>query len=231
MTAADMTAAELLAELLPRWRESLPPQYIPAVVEGFLRRQRGTLEVLTIRALARHQALRGDLPDTVAEFAAFDPIMAEERRRDAKPDAVLLRHLMTRVAERVARGLEPEITVLAMVGDDYVMARAEAILLRHAGWDAVPLMLVRPALAVAVAGSVVALRDMRGRLAIDPLRRGELNHLRADISKAEIRTLYLRQAIEIPFGTKEALMRFAMDLWALAREPAPPGVATPRRPS
>lgn len=231
MRAYDMTAAEFLADFLPRWQATRPPRYTPDIIAGFLRRQRGVLEVLVQRALARCRAERGELPDTIAEFAAYDDVVERERRRDAQSDAGVLQHLVNRVKERVVRDHEPEITVLAMLGDDYVSTRTEAILLRHAGWDAVPLMLKIPALAVVVAGSVVALRNTMGHLAIHPLQRGALNHLLADIHKAEIRTLYLRDAVDITRGTYEQMVRFAMALWASARKPASAGVATPRRPT
>ena len=223
----DMTAAEFLEGFIPRWRAGLAPGYAP-FVEGFLRRRRGILEVFVQRTLAQLRATRGELPDTVIEFAAYDPIVARERRQESRSDAAILRQLRTRVEERVARGREPERTTLAMFADDYVNARTEAILLRHAGWDAVPLMLGKPALAVAICGAVVAVRDTKGRLAIHPLQAGQLNHLRADFDKAEIRTAYLRDAVDLPHDTADETMRFAAALWASAREPAPPGVATPR---
>jgi hypothetical protein len=84
--AFDMTAAEFLEGFLPRWRASLPTRLAP-FAERFLRLNRGVLEVLTQRALAALRARRGELPDTVLEFAAYDPIVARERRLDAQPDA------------------------------------------------------------------------------------------------------------------------------------------------
>lgn len=223
----EMDAPQFLEGFLPRWQAGLPGRYA-AHLDGFLRRQRGVLEVLTQRALARLRAERGDLPDSVVEFAAYDPIVQQERSLDAQPDAEVLRRLRERTLERVNRGRDPERTILAVFADDYVSARTEAILLRHAGWDAVPLMLRQPALAVALQGVVVAVRSTRGHLATHPLRPGELNHLRIDVDKAEIRTLYLRDEVDIELGTVDALLRFATDLWARARKKAPPWVATPR---
>jgi hypothetical protein len=223
----DMTASEFLENFLPRWQTRLPARITPHV-GGFLRRQRGVLEVLTQRALARLRASRGELPDTVAEFAAYDPIAQRERKLDSQSDAAVLRQLRKHVDDRIARGHEPERTVLAMLGDDYVNARTEAILLRQGGWDAVPLLLRKPALAVVLEGTVVAVRDTKGRLATHPLKPGELNHLRADVDKAEIRTAYLRDAVDIERQTTDGLLRFARALWSLARKPAPPWVATPR---
>lgn len=223
----EMTASEFLEDFLSRWQTRLPAGLTPHV-GGFLRRQRGVLEVLSQRALARLRASRGGLPDTVIEFAAYDPIVQRERRLDAQSDAAVLRQLRKSISERIARGPEPERTVLAMLGDDYVNARTEAILLRQGGWDAVPLLLRKPALAVLLEGAVVAMRDTKGRLATHPLKPGELGHLRADVDKAEIRTAYLRNAVDIEDRTTDGLLRFARALWSLARTPAPPWVATPR---
>jgi hypothetical protein len=225
--AFDMTAAQFLEGFLPRWRASLPTRLAP-FAERFLRLNRGVLEVLTQRALAALRARRGELPDTILEFAAYDPIVAREHRLDAQPDAAVLRRLREHIEGRIARGDEPERTVLAMLGDDYVNARTEVILLRQGGWDAVPLLLRKPALAVVLEGAVVAVRDTKGRLATHPLKPGELNHLRTDVAKAEIRAAYLRDAVDIEDRTTDGLQRFAQALWSLAREPAPPWVATPR---
>jgi len=223
----DMTAAEFLERFLPRWRAGLSPKLVP-FVEGFLRRQRGVLEVFAQRALAELRASRGELPDTIIEFAAYDPIVARERRLDAQSDAAVLRRLRAHIEARIALNVGPERTVLAMLGDDYVDTRTEAILLRQAGWDAVPLLLRKPALAVVLQGSVVAVRDTAGRLATHPLKPGEFNHLRADFNKAEIRTAYLRDAVDIENRTTDGLLRFARALWSSARKIAPPWVATPR---
>jgi len=227
MAIHDMTAAEFLEGFLPRWRAGLSPRLVP-FVDGFLRRQRGILEVFAQRTLAQLRAKRGELPDTLIEFAAYDAIVRRERRLDSQSDAAVLRRLRKHIEARIARDLEPDRTVLAMLGDDYVNARTEAILLRQGGWDAVPLLLLKPALAIVLQGSVVAVRDTRGRLSTHPLKPGELNHLRVDVDKAEIRTAYLRDAVDIEDRTTDGLLRSAQALWSLARKPAPPWVATPR---
>ncbi len=223
----DMTAAEFLEGFLPRWRSGLSPKLVP-FVEGFLRRQRGVLEVLAQRTLAGLRASRGELPDTIIEFAAYDPIVARERRLDAQSDAAVLRRFREHIEARIALNLEPARTVLAMLGDEYVDTRTEAILLRQGGWDAVPLLLRKPALAVVLQGAVVAVRDTWGRMSIHPLKRGELNHLRADVDKAEIHTGHLRDTVDIENRTTDGLLRNARALWSSARKIAPPWVATPR---
>lgn len=230
----EMDAPQFLGVFLSQWQAGLPERYAP-LMDGFLRRQRGVLGVLVQRALARQRAERGLLPDSVAEFAAYDPVVRQARSLDAQSDAAVLGQLRIHVEARVAGGRDPERYILAVFADDFVNARTEAILLRRAGWDVVPLMLRRPAIAVTLQRAVVAVRDNQGRLATHPLKPGALNHLRADIDKAEIRTLYLRDEVinkdEVTpnLSSLEALLRFAGALWALARKPAPDWVATPRR--
>jgi hypothetical protein len=228
MIVVEMTGGELLAEMLPRWRASMATHYPSTLIDSFVRRNRGVLEVFATRGLARLRARRGELPDTALEFAAYEPIVARERGLDAQSDAAVLDRLCEHIDGRIARGDEPERTVLAMLGDDYVNARTEAILLRQGGWDAVPLLLRKPALAVVLEGAVVAVRDTKGRLATHPLKPGELNHLRFDVDRAEIHTADLRDAVDIEDRTTDGLLRFARAVWSLARKPPPPGIATPR---
>lgn len=224
--AYDMTAAEFLEGFLPRWQAGISPRLAP-FLGRFLRLHRGVLEVLTQRALAGLRARRGELPDTVIEFAAFDPVVAHERILSERSDDAVLRQLRRWIFERMARG-ESEAEVLTRYVDPYVTARTEAILLWYAGWDAVPLMLVRPALAVADQGVVVAVRDMRGKVSLHPLESRELEQLRTDFGKAEVRAAYLTQEADQERSTADESLRFAGIVWGLARLPPPPGVATPR---
>ena len=206
------TRKTTLETVLARWRTRLPPGTSPAAFDAFVQRNRPALEDM----VARKAATRGELPETAREFAAYDPLVARERARDAEPDERVWQRLSVQIDRRVRRGTR-ELEVLANFGLDYVNARGEALLLRGAGWDAIALLLARPALAVLAAGSVVAVRDTFGRLAIHPDRRGTLNHLDADLSRAEREVLHLREVLGIPLGTKARLGRFALELWARAR--------------
>jgi cytochrome c-type biogenesis protein CcmH/NrfF len=222
----DMSPAEFLEGFLPRWQAGLSPRLTP-FVDRFLRLHRGVLLVLAQRALARLRARRGELPDTVIEFAAFDPVVAHERILSSRSDDAVLRQLRRRIDERRARG-ESEADVLARFVDPYVAARTQAILLWYAGWDAVPLMLARPALAVAISGVVVAVRDMRGKVSLHPLESDELARLENDFKKAETRATYLIHEADQDRSTADEFLRFAGTVWGLARLPPPPWVATPR---
>ncbi len=211
-----MKPAEVLERLLPRWRARISARHAPAVADGFVRRHREALAALVAQAL---RARVGERPDTAEDFAAYDPIVARERRRDASTDKAVLEQLMRQVDADFRRGYREQL-ILTNYGLEYVETRAEAIVLRAYGWDAVPLLLVRPALAVVAAGMTVALRDWFGRLAIHPARRGTLNHLFADIDRVETKVQDLRQALALPHDTKERLARHAQALWKRARATA-----------
>ncbi len=211
-----MKPAEVLDRLLPRWRAKLPPGYSAQTVDGFIRRRRAELEGLVVQALARRNAEAGEVPDTAGDFAAYHPIVDRERRHDAESDKAVLTRLMKAIDKDFAAGYF-ERTVMSNLGLEYVDTRAEAILLRKRSWDAVPLLLDRPALAVVAGNSVVALRDSMGRLAIHPDRRGTLNQIHFDLSKVEDKIMHLREDMNLEWNTKERLDRYARALWRRAR--------------
>ncbi len=65
---------------------------------------------------------------------------------------------------------------------------------------------------------MVAVRDWRGGLSIHPDRRGTLNHLFADLQKAEEELLEQREVINNERNTKERLLKYAASLWKHARK-------------
>lgn len=211
-----MKPAEVLERLLPRWRAKLPPGYPPEMVDRFIRRRRAELEGLVVQALARRKAEAGEVPDTADDFAAYHPIVERERQHDGESDKAVLARLMKAIDKDFAAGYF-ERTVMSNLGLEYVDTRAEAILLRKRSWDAVPLLLDRPALAVVAGSSVVALRDSMGRLAIHPGRRGTLNQIHFDLSKVEDKIIHLREDMNLEWNTKERLDRYARSLWRRAR--------------
>ena len=219
-----MTPGQLLDRLLPRWRARLGAGYSPVDVDGFIHRNREALEGLVAQAQLRWRAEDGHLPDSAEEFAAYDPIVVRERERDAGTDKFVIDQLMQQIDADFRNGHREEL-ILTKYGLEYVETRAEAIVLRGYGWDAVPLLLTRPALAVVTKGATVALRDWFGRLAIHPVRRGTLNQLHFDMFKVEAKVQHLRQLDELPHDTKDRLARHAMALWKRARatvhEPRP----------
>jgi len=211
-----VTPGQHLERLLPRWRARLGAGYPPAYVDGFIRRNREALEAIVAQVLLRRRAEVGDTPHTNEEFAAYDPVVARERKQDARTDRAVLERLMQRIDADFRAGYREQL-LLVNFGLEYVETRAEAIVLRSYGWDAVPLQLVRPALAVVADRTTVALRDWFGRLAIHPDRRGTLNHLYADISKVEARVQQLSEELNLPHDTKERLGALAKGLWKRAR--------------
>lgn len=214
-----MTPAENLDRILPRWRAGLPSRFSRAEVDGFIRRHRRELEAHVAGALARRRAEAGHRPTIVEEFTAYDPIVDRERLLDAEHDADVLARLMKRIDAEFATGRYHEASVLSNVGLEYVDSRAEAILIRIEGWDVVPLLSDRPAVAI-VGGSVIALRDHMGSLAIRPDKRGQFNHLFAAFRRAEEQVLHMRDEMRLEWNTKERLRRYALAIWEGARAAA-----------
>lgn len=214
-----MTASQLLDRLLPRWRARLGAAYSPAYIDGFIRRHRDALEELVAQVLRQRSAEGGETPETAEEFAAYDPVVARERKHDAGTDKAVLERLMQQIDADFRAGYREQL-ILVNFGLEYVETRAEAIVLRSYGWDAVPLQLDRPALAVIAANTTVALRDSFGRLAIHPTRRGTLNHLHTDMFKVEAKVQHLSQEINLARDTKERLGVLAKALWKRARATA-----------
>ena len=208
---------EDIDRFLDRWRATLPPAFTPEYIDGFMRRHRGELHGLVLKTLARRGAEGGEAPELLADFLAYDVVVAAQRSVDAQPDPQVLRELMRQVDAQFAEGYN-ELSVFHNFAVEYVDARTEAIFLRDAGWDVVPLLLERPALAIVAGGHVVAVRDWRGWLKIHPERRGTLNHLYAAIDRAEERLLQLREALGLERDTKERLMKYATTTWKHARK-------------
>jgi hypothetical protein len=208
------TAEDVVTTLLPRWRASLPSGLSPADADAFITRHRGPLLALITGALAALDGRGG--PRTAEDFAAFDLLVAPNRRRDEGPDEAVLARVLRRVDAVLAEGYG-ELGVLQNQGREYVDVRAEAILVRKSGWDAVPVLSILPALAIVVGGGVVAVRSSNGTLGIHPTRAGTLNHLHAAVFKAETRIVELADQIDVVPNTRERLARYAVQLWDLAR--------------
>jgi len=208
---------EDIDRFIDRWRATLTPAFTPEYVDGFMRRHRGALHALILKTLARRGAEGGEAPELLADFLAYDIVAAAQRSVDAQPDAQVLRELWRHVDAQFAQGYN-ELSVFHNFAVEYIDARTEAIFLRDAGWDVVPLLLERPALAIVAGGHVVAVRDWRGWLKIHPERRGTLNHLFADLDRAEDKLLQLREALGLERNTKERLLKYATATWKHARK-------------
>lgn len=211
-----MTSPEdVLSVLMPRWRASLPStRYSPRAIDAFILRHQAALHALIAHALKALDGRGG--PRTADEFAAFDILVPANRHRDEGPDEAVLGRVLRRVDAVLGEGYG-ELGVLQNQGREYIDARAEAILLRQSGWDAVPLLSILPALAIVAGGIVVAVRSANGTLGIHPARTGTLNHLHADVFRAENRVLDLADELEVTPNTRERLQRYAYLLWERAR--------------
>ncbi|MEZ4450985.1 MAG: hypothetical protein R3B09_16000 [Nannocystaceae bacterium] len=151
-----MTPSEALRALVPKWRESLPSGIAPADVDDFVARHRRELESILGQLLAVRRLRRGGLPRTAAEFTAMRLLAERARPRHAETDRDLVKILKTWAQKRTRRAADAEAReALERRVGDYITLRAEALLLGQMGWDAVPLLLCRPVLAVYSAGAVV----------------------------------------------------------------------------
>ncbi len=211
--------AELLADILPEWRKALPPRLRAMDIEGFLRRNADAVDAAVHSAMTLRRMLDGVAPDSSADFDAYAEIVAHERRRDAQPDSDVVSRMARRIDRLLAQG-ESAAFVLREQGREYVHARAEALLLRHAhGWDAVSLYLAYPAVAVCTTERVIAVRNHMGGLYMHPMWRmtGALNRLACDMFKVEARVEHLNESIDGDYRTKADLLQLATRMWARAR--------------
>lgn len=208
---------QVLGLVLPRWHAALPPGAARVHADGFVARHEGELLALIAYALAALDGRGG--PRTAEQFAAFDLLVPPNRRRDAGPDDAVIARVLRRVDAVLAQGYG-ELGVLQNQGREYIDARAEAILVRAAGWDAVPVLSILPALAIVLGGSVVAVRAANGTLGIHPARTGTLNDLHAAVFKAETRVVEFADEIDVVPNTRERLGCYAMALWDRARAEA-----------
>lgn len=216
---ASKSSVELLAQILPKWRSTLPPRLWAMDIDGFLRREAGAIEAAVQSAVTLRRMLDGVVPDTAADFDAYAEIVAHERPRDTAPDRAVAKRMSRRIDRLLAQG-ESATFALREQGREFIDARAEALVLRHHhGWDAVALYLTRPAIAISTTETVIAVRNDMGGLYMHPRWRmtGALNHLACNIFAAEARVQHLHEFIDGDYRTKPALLRFATKMWARAR--------------
>jgi len=211
-----MDPFEQIDKFIERWRASLAPPLTPEYVDGFIRRHRANVETLIAQTLARRRARSGERPVYAPDFLAYDAIAASERLLDAQTDKQVMTQFLRHVDAQFAGGYS-ERSVIHNFAVEYADTRTEAIFLRDAGWDAVPLLLERPALVIVAGGHVVGVRDWRGGLTIHPDRKGTLNHLFADLDRAEEKLLHLRDVLDLYPDTKEQLVKYAFAMWNEAR--------------
>ncbi len=119
--------ADVFDALTTRWRASLPVRYPVEAVDDFLVRNRPQLVALVTSTLVARYAELGEPPETAAEFAAYDPIVARERSSSAAPHGRILSRLMKRIDRELAGGYRQQL-VINNLGLEYVDTHTEAIL-------------------------------------------------------------------------------------------------------
>ena len=215
-----MAAEHRLKQAVEQWRTQLSGRWS---LDEMVRLEEANADVIATilaEALPILRARSGEAPETPEDFVAYNVIVERERPRDLMKDAAVLKRLNARIDRQLAQG-GPEWDVFQNTAREYVLARAEAMLLRERGWDAVALLITGgPGIAIIASGAVVAVRNHMGGLYIHPYRRGTLNHLYADMRKAEEKVLALMETMKAPVlkNTKETLAPFVAELWKLARK-------------
>ena len=223
-----MAAEHRIKDAVEQWRTQISDRFSLDEIVRLEQANGDAIATILAEALPLLRARGGEAPDTPEDFLAYNAIVERERPRDLMKDAAVLKRLNARIDRQLAEG-GPEWDVFQNTAREYVLARAEAMLLRERGWDAVAMLITgAPAIAIIASGTVVAVRNHMGGLHIHPYRRGTLNHLYADMRKAEekIPALVLmakRKAAE-PKKSKENLAAFATELWRLARKAKIEGV-------
>jgi len=217
-----VTPAKALEQLLPAWRAGLPAGFAPDFIDEFVERNRAVLLALVDRALTTRRVKRGVLPTTAADFAAYSKLVARERARDAEPDNEVLRQLLE-FASSPAKAKDQVTRDVA--GYLYARRRAESILLRREGWDAVPMLLRDPALVVVESDRVIAVMDVTRKVGAAP-GFARAKELRLDIKKIYEHVNDVSTDINEP-----RLERYALAIWSRIRgsapSPAVPAFETP----
>lgn len=215
-----MAAEHRIKEAVEQWRNKISDHFSMEAQARFEQAHHDEIAATWAEALPILRGRGGEPPETADDFAAYNAIVARERPRDVMKDGAVLKRLDRRIDRLFAEGTV-EWSVFQNTAREYVLARAEAMLLRQRGWDAVALLITgAPAIAIVASSTVVAVRNLLGGLHIHPYRRGTLNHLHADMRKAEEKVVELMAAMKAPEpkNTKATLTPFAIELWKLARK-------------
>jgi hypothetical protein len=215
-----MTPAQALDQIIPGWTASMADKYSPAFIVNLVSKHRASLEEMVAAVLGAERLKKGKRPKYDYDFAAYAALVPEERALDDQPDDVVVRRIQQRMTRMVERAVakadaearddaraqaEAEALEMALT---FIRMRAEAVLLREAGWDAVPLLRRYPSLVVMARESTAAIRDWRGTV-----------HLRAGfaaLGPITVETEKKIAAIEVT-ASGSRIDRYAMAFWARAR--------------
>ena len=137
-----MAAEYRLKEAAQQWRNEFSARLRLSIDEMGRFEQAHGDEIATIlaEALPVLRARAGEAPDTAEDFAAYNAIVERERPRDLMKTGAVLKRLYRRIDRELAKG-GPEWSVFQNTAREYVLARAEAMILRERGWDAVALLI------------------------------------------------------------------------------------------
>ena len=203
----ELSAEERLTAVIEHWRSSALARHPAARIERLITTRRHDLAWL----LAQAQASRGLLPATAQEFDAYAPLVKRARRWDAEPDDKI-----------VARLLAHTRNALSLLTTEFITHRSASLLLRGAGWDAVPLLLKRSALAVVAEDQIAAVLDDRDRIGLHPRLGAALKkRLHGAVRRAQDRAHELREdsrRLEGPAVGPVTLQKVARHLWERARK-------------
>jgi hypothetical protein len=213
-----MTPAQFLDIVIPKWQQSLPPKYTPTLIARFIANRRKDLEGMVGDAFALRRARQGKAPRDVAEWVGYGSLVGPGRERDAEPDAKIIRRIQSRM-EKLEQQLGQDADARAAAWSmavEFVQQRAQAILMGARGWDAIPLLLRRPATILLSKGRIVAIQGVGAALYVIPrhevIPNFYLDKLRADVEETR------KQLGEVSgFSQQPQLERWAMGVWAMAR--------------
>jgi hypothetical protein len=184
-----MTPAQFLDIVIPKWQQSLPPKYTPTLIARFIASRRKDLEGMVGDAFALRRARQGKAPRDVAEWVAYGSLVGPGRERDAEPDAKIIRRIQSRM-EKLEQQLGQDADARAAAWSmavEFVQQRAQAILMGARGWDAIPLLLRRPATILLSKGRIVAIQGVGAALYVIPhhdvIPNFYLDKLRADVEE------------------------------------------------
>ena len=207
----ELSAEERLTAVIEHWRSSALARHPAARIERLITTRRHDLAWL----LAQAQASRGLLPATAQEFDAYAPLVKRARRWDAEPDDKI-----------VARLLAHTRNALSLLTTEFITHRSASLLLRGAGWDAVPLLLKRSALAVVAEEQIAAVLDDHDRIGLHPNLGAALKkRLHEAVRQAQDRAHGLRghsRRMDGPAVGPVTLQKVASLMWERARKESSP---------
>jgi hypothetical protein len=135
-----VAAEHRIKDAVEQWRTQISARFSLDEIVRLEQANGDTIATILAEALPLLRARGGEAPETPEDFLAYNAIVERERPRDLMKDAAVLKRLNARIDRQLAEG-GPEWDVFQNTAREYVLARAEAMLLRERGWDAVALLI------------------------------------------------------------------------------------------